>query len=267
MSSIERDLNHIATWTMTGPDGDQNRDNSSASANAAAIEAINNAARAYASLAPNAGAPLGAFPPLSAVDASAALLMNPAAAVAAVAAAAAKQLAAAQGHIPMQAPIAGATATPALVAALGPPPHGMSVNHSHAHAPTASNPQSAAMAAASSFLPTAAGASTIPGAATLSHVSALLQSVGQQVTKVQAAQAHHNLAAVAAPSPPPPASYSPTPAVSFSQRSVSEASANPANGHPNAWATAASTNPTVNPVHSSALLPNIQNWSLEQLGA
>ena len=104
---------------MAGPENnhDVNKDNP-----AAALEALGNAARAYASLAPNVAA-AGAFPPLG-VDASA-LLLNPAAAVAAVAAAAAKHLATqGQGLVAPTAPppaIAAPPASAALAAPFGHP--------------------------------------------------------------------------------------------------------------------------------------------------
>ncbi|CAB9503998.1 expressed unknown protein [Seminavis robusta] len=256
---------------MAGREGEQNRDNTNANASAAAMEAINNAARAYAALAPPpqaATAPPGPFPSVGGVDASS-FFLNPAAAVAVVAAAAAKHLA--QGQIPVQAPTGNAA--PALVAALGPPPHSVGVNtaHRHTHAQATSNPSTAAAAAmAATLLP--------PGAQAMNPLSAFLQSVGQQVNH---AQAHHHLAAaVANPSPPPPAaSYSPTPPPSFPQQRAATETATPAtvtnaSGHPNAFSAVAqvaaahaatSVSSNVNPVPNSALLPNIQNWSLEQL--
>jgi pilus assembly protein FimV len=239
---------------MTRPDEKQAQDHASA----AALEAIGNAARAYAALAPGA-ATASAFPPLTAVDASTALLMNPAAAFAAVAAAAAKQLVA-QGHqLPLHSHAnAASAAAPALVAALGAAPV---VNHGHA---TTSNPSPAAALVASSLLPSASGASAISGAVALNQ---FLQSVGQQVTQAQAqaqAQAHHNLAAAAAaasaaPTPPPPASYSHSPTPTGS---AAPAMAAPS-GHRNAFSAVANVNAAV---VSSSLLPNTQNWSLEQLG-
>ena len=240
---------------MTAPENshDINKDNSNA-----ALEALGNAARAYASLAPNLAAS-GAFPPLG-VDASA-LLMNPAAAVAAVAAAAAKHFAAqGQGHTTTPAPPA-ITATPSTLAA----------TFGHPHNPSQAQPTpspAAALAAASALLPNAATA--FQGHAALHHVSALLQSMGQQVSQAQSFAAA-NTPSPAAPTPPPTYSPPPPPPPAYpqqQQRSVSEptTTTQSQNSFSTAAQVVAAHAATPSTMPSSALLPNIQNWSMEQLG-
>lgn len=263
---------------MAGPEGnhDPNKDSSNA-----AFEALSNAARAYASLAPNLAA-AGAFPPGLGLDASA-LMMNPAAAVAAVAAAAAKHLAA-QGinNTATQTAPPTITAPPGLAAQFGHTHHTHHTHHTaHNHTANATS-QAAALAAAASLLPGALNPSTagalqppaagsLQGNAALNHVAALLQSVSQQVTQVQHA---HTMAASAPqppPPPPPPPSYSPQPPPQQPQyappRTASEpprVAATSHNSYPGAVQVVAA-HAAPKPTPSSALLPNIQNWSLEQL--
>lgn len=273
---------------------------------AAALEALGNAARVYASLAhhPNFAAPAG-FPPLG-VDASA-LLVNPAAAVAAVAA----TFAAAQNQSNPAAKMAVAAPQPATIAAAPPatfpapfghalPIPSINLNPHHPPAPTP-NP-AAALAAASSLLPTAAAPiAAIPGAnaVALNQMSAFLQAVGQQATQAQHFAAAANTAvaaaataqaapqahaaapppvhAAAAPTPTPPPSYSPTPTTAFPQPRVITEPTAPATVPAPHQASFAMPPQVVVPAQtphaattaatmpSSALLPNIQNWSLEQL--
>lgn len=249
---------------MPGPENSNAMNNDNP---AAALEALGNAARAYATLAPNLAA-AGAYPPLG-VDASA-LLVNPAAAVAAVAAAAAKHLAAQrQGNAAnAPAPPIPAAAPAVLTASFGHHPH--AVNHGH----TTPSP-AAALAAASALLPNAAGA--LQGAAALNHVSALLQSVGQQVTQAQAhslATVANTVAAAGTPTPPPATSFSPPPpqpappsATFPQQRAVSElTTTSPGQSSFTVPAQVVASHAASTTMPSSALLPNIQNWSLEQLG-
>ena len=129
---------------MTGPNNnhDPNKD-----IPAATLEALGNAARAYASLTPNVNlAATGGFPPPLGVDASA-LLVNPAAAVASVVAAAAKQMAAQGQGNPAAPPVPLMAAAPGTIASPFAHPHqNVTVNHGH----TTSAPSPAAPPAARS---------------------------------------------------------------------------------------------------------------------
>lgn len=222
-------------------------------ANAATMQALGTAARAYASLAPSAGG----FPPAGMDASSLSSLGLPAAAIAAIAAAAGK-FSHQQQQPQMVAPAAN------VMAAFG--------QQQQHQSQTAATNQSQAMALAALFpggfpgapVPVAHGAPTAaaPGVLNMTQISALLQSVGQQMMppmvsasaptpSVVSTTTHPHLALPTAFQPQQQPSADP---VTASNSFVASAP----------HVVAAHATPTA--MTSSALIPNIQNWSIAQLG-
>lgn len=220
---------------------------------ATTLQALAAAARAYTSLNGGGAFPLGASAtgganPGNSVDASALLAVL------------------AQGQATASAQTTQAQQIQALAALFGggSPPNMSSQSSQNA------------MNALAALLPnsSAAGGSAAAPTLNLNQVAAMLQNVGQHANQ---AQQHQH-----APAPtPPPASYTPPPhtfqqpaptQLTQPQRAVSEpTSVSAATSHSpfsqvvaaHHHAAAAATNSAIS---SSALLPNIQNWSLEKLG-
>ena len=228
---------------MTGTPNPSDNSSTSSDANAAAMHALGTAARAYASLAPGGGG----FPPAGLDASSASALGLPAAAIAAIAAAAGKFAQQQQQQQQQQQPQQAAVAPPTnLMAAFG--------QHQQS--------QHAAMALAALFpggipgatVPAAHGAPATAAAPALSmsQISALLQSVGQQVLSV-----------------PPAVAASGAPATTAQPHLALPAAFQTPQQLPSADPTTATTPFMASAppaVTSSALVPNIQNWSIEQLG-
>ena len=227
-------------------------DTNSSDANAATMQALGTAARAYASLAPASGS----FPPAG-MDMSAlsSLGLTPAS-IAAIAAAA--------GNFTQQ------QQQPQVIA---PAANLMAIFGQQHQSQTAANSQAQAMALAALFpggfpgasVPVSHGApaaAAAPGTLNMSQISALLQSVGQHMMPPSVA--------VSAPSP----SVAPTTthqhlALPTVYQPQQQPSADPATASNSFVASAphvvaAHTTPTA--MTSSALIPNIQNWSIAQLG-